>query len=95
MPKSVREPIQVYLTAEEREELDRAARELGVSRSEVLRRGVSAVARTRTGRGVLRELTEKGYVTPSLTPADDPPPRARTVPFECLMRELEDDRADR
>jgi hypothetical protein len=40
----VREPIQVYLTRGERATLDRVARELGVSRAEVLRRGVAALA---------------------------------------------------
>ena len=42
MVKHVREPIQVYLSGQERAELDQAAEELGVSRSEVLRRGVEA-----------------------------------------------------
>ena len=46
MPKTVREPIQVYLTDAERAELDRLAGSLGVSRSEVLRRGVSALRTT-------------------------------------------------
>ena len=41
----VREPIQVYLTPDERSKLDRVAVLLGVSRAEVLRRGISAVAR--------------------------------------------------
>ncbi len=46
-PKSdqVREPIQVYLTPEERSTLDRVAHLLDVSRAEILRRGISAVAR--------------------------------------------------
>ena len=95
MPKSVREPIQVYLTHEEREALDRASRELGVSRSEVLRRGVAAVGRAVSGPAILRDLAEEGYVTPALTSGDDPPPHARSVPFDQLMRELDADRADR
>jgi hypothetical protein len=37
---AVREPIQVYLTAEERGELDRLANVHGISRAEVLRRGI-------------------------------------------------------
>ena len=45
-PKRVREPIQVYLTGAERATLDRLAREMGVSRAEVLRRGLLAVARS-------------------------------------------------
>lgn len=44
-PRRVREPIQVYLNAGERAALDRLARELGVSRAEVLRRGLRAVRR--------------------------------------------------
>ncbi|MCH7715377.1 MAG: ribbon-helix-helix protein, CopG family [Gemmatimonadetes bacterium] len=40
MARRVREPIQVYLTAAERTELDRAARDLGISRSEALRMGL-------------------------------------------------------
>ena len=43
-PRRVREPIQVYLTRAERAALDRLARELGVSRAEVLRRGLGAIA---------------------------------------------------
>lgn len=37
---SVREPIQVYLTPDERSVLDRLAEELDISRAEVLRRGL-------------------------------------------------------
>ncbi|HEX9165481.1 MAG TPA: CopG family transcriptional regulator [Gemmatimonadales bacterium] len=44
-PKRVREPLQVYLAEEERRLLDRLAREAGVSRAEILRRGIAAVAR--------------------------------------------------
>jgi hypothetical protein len=42
--KQVREPIQVYLTAAERRRLDLLAETLGVSRAEVLRRGLETVA---------------------------------------------------
>jgi len=42
-PGRVREPIQVYLDRAERSRLDRLARELGVSRAEVLRRGLDAL----------------------------------------------------
>ena len=41
---AVREPIQVYLTADERTELDRLAQEEGISRAEVLRRGIRSYA---------------------------------------------------
>ena len=39
-PRKVREPIQVYLTADERALLDQAARDTGLSRAEILRRGL-------------------------------------------------------
>ncbi len=41
---AVREPIQVYLTAEERKELDRLASDDGISRAEILRRGIRSYA---------------------------------------------------
>jgi len=40
----VREPIQTYLSVGERSTLDRLAREMGLSRAEVLRRGLMALA---------------------------------------------------
>ena len=40
----VREPLQVYLTTGERETLDRLARQAGISRAEVLRRGLKSFA---------------------------------------------------
>jgi hypothetical protein len=43
--KRVREPIQVYLAEDERRVLDRLAKEAGVSRAEILRRGITALAR--------------------------------------------------
>ena len=43
--RRVREPIQVYLTEGERRVLDDLARRQGVSRAEVLRRGLGALAR--------------------------------------------------
>lgn len=42
--RRVREPIQVYLTERERQVLDDLARRRGVSRAEVLRRGLDALA---------------------------------------------------
>ena len=48
--RKVREPIQVYLTADERALLDRAARDTGYSRAEILRRGLrSFVAHESSG----------------------------------------------
>jgi len=46
-PPRVREPIQVYLTPAERSTLDRLAQELGVSRAEVLRRGIETLGSQR------------------------------------------------
>ena len=43
-PRRVREPLQVYLSPDERDVLDRVADLLNVSRAEVLRRGIAAVA---------------------------------------------------
>ena len=43
-PREVREPLQVYLTTGERETLDRLARQAGISRAEVLRRGLKSFA---------------------------------------------------
>lgn len=93
MAKLVREPIQVYLTAQERAELDRASQELGVSRSEVLRRGVEAM-RTRPLSGLLRDLAAEGYVTPASIPGGGPPPSKPVAPLEDLLSELEADRGE-
>lgn len=94
MPKSVREPIQVYLTAEERARLDRAAQELGVSRSEVLRRGIMEVRSPRYG-GPLKDLVEDELVTPPGAPPGPPPPSAPVATLAELMDELAGDRRDR
>lgn len=44
-PSVVREPIQVYLDGDERRQLDTLARQLSVSRAEVLRRGLESLRR--------------------------------------------------
>ena len=41
----VREPLQVYMTSDERRLLDRMAKDTGISRAEVLRRGLRSFAR--------------------------------------------------
>lgn len=94
MPKQVREPIQVYLSKRERAELDRIAKELGISRSEILRRGVEAVRR-RPLSGLLRDVAAEGYVTPAAVPPGAPPPRKPVASLDELLSELADDRADR
>jgi hypothetical protein len=94
MPKQVREPIQVYLTSQERAELDRAAAELGVSRSEVLRRGIEAM-RARPLSGLLRDLAGEGYVAPATVLAGTVPPSKPVAPLAELLDGLDADRADR
>ena len=94
MVRKVREPIQVYLTEAERVRLDRAAREMGVSRSEALRRGIEAVGRT-LGVGPLRDLVGEGFVTPSgYSGPGEPPPSAPVAPLADILREMDRDRAD-
>jgi antitoxin (DNA-binding transcriptional repressor) of toxin-antitoxin stability system len=44
---------------------------------------------------VLAELVRKGWVTPAPCPLSAPPPRAPVASFRELMRELDEDRADR
>jgi hypothetical protein len=58
-PRAVREPIQVYLDADERAMLDRVARETGLSRAEILRRGLrSYAAEQMAGRSPMLEFME-------------------------------------
>ncbi len=94
MVKHVREPIQVYLSSEERAELDRAAEELGVSRSEVLRRGVEAL-RSLPPSGLLRDVAADGLVTPATIGPGDPPPRKPVASLAELLCELDEDRGNR
>jgi hypothetical protein len=90
---SVREPIQVYLSAEERAELDRAAREQGVSRSEALRRAL--LAATAGAETALRHIAGDGYLTPASARGGPPPPRKPVAPLNQLLSELAEDRSDR
>ena len=94
MADRVREPIQTYLTAAERTELDRIARELGVSRSEALRRGIETLAGVRYD-SPLRDLAVQGLVTPPSAGPGEPPPSRPVAPLSELLIELEADRADR
>jgi hypothetical protein len=88
----VREPIQVYLSAEERAELDRVAREQGVSRSEALRRAL--LAHSGAAAPTL-DLDRTGHITPASAPGGGPPPRKPVAPLDELLVELADDRSDR
>ena len=94
MARKVREPIQVYLTDTERADLDRVAREMGVSRSEALRRGIEAVEAGGTS-GPLPRLVNEGFVTPSTSGPGEPPPAAPVAPLADLLQELDQDREDR
>jgi len=88
----VREPIQVYLSTEERAELDRVAQELGVSRSEALRRALLAIA---GADAPLQDLRVAGHVTPASARGGPPPPRKPVAPLNELLSELAEDRSDR
>lgn len=44
---------------------------------------------------VLAELMRKGWATPPARPLTGAPPRASVIAFDELMRELDEDRADR
>ena len=46
---AVREPVQVYLAADDRDLLNRLAEETGLTKAEILRRGVRSFAREQTG----------------------------------------------
>lgn len=95
MDDRIREPIQTYLTGGERAELDRLARELGVSRSEILRRGIEALGVTGPRIGALPDslaaLVGEGVVTlPGWALAV---PETRPVaPLADLIEELRNDR---
>ena len=100
MIKRVREPIQVYLSEAERAELDRKAREMGVSRSEALRRGVTALCPEEAGKGaaepgLMRTLGDGYLVSPRLAAPGEPPPRAPVAPLDELLDEMSGDRGNR
>ena len=95
MVKRIREPIQVYLTEEERTELDRLAAAMGVSRSEALRRGVASLAPTTLVTGPLADLAEEGLATPARIEPGEPPAGRPVAPLCDLLDELRADRDDR
>jgi len=60
-PRPVREPVQVYLAADDSDLLNRLAGETGLSKAEILRRGVRSYAREQGGDSpMLRFLNEGG-----------------------------------
>ena len=95
MASSVREPIQVYLSADERAALDRAAAGLGVSRSEVLRRGIQVIARRPVWRGALADLVDAETVLPPTDRSGTPPPSIPVAGSREILTELAEDREGR
>jgi len=64
-PSRVGEPVQVYLTAPDRQRLERLAAELGATKSDVLRRGLEALEamtrrETKVGRKAVPLPTYRG-----------------------------------
>ena len=94
MTPRVREPIQVYLSTAERDQLDRLASRLGVSRSEVLRRGLETIAE-RDKDTALADLVRRGILRPPLITEGPVPPGEPVASLEVLLKELDEDRADR
>lgn len=73
----VREPIQVYLTREDRELLDRASKASGESRAEILRRGMRQHAMDVLGDEhpmlkFLREMNALDWPEEKIPPGVDP-----------------------
>lgn len=57
-PRGVREPLQVYLDPDERRLLDRLARETGLSRAEILRRGLKSFGADHGGRSPMLDFLD-------------------------------------
>ena len=90
----VREPIQVYLSTAERERLDQVAKRLGVSRSEVLRRGLERIAE-RDRDEAMADLIRRGILRPPLITGGPVPQGERVAPLAELLKELDELRSDR
>jgi|RhiMetdeSRZDD1v2_1073273.scaffolds.fasta_scaffold126317_2 hypothetical protein len=59
-PDSVREPVQVYLAADDRDLLNRLAEETGLTKAEILRRGVRSFAREQSGVSPMLRFVSEG-----------------------------------
>ena len=75
-PRSVREPLQIYLGSDERRLLDQLSSETGLSRAEILRQGLRQFAMQRAGSGgpmetLMRSLREKPLATDIAASHDD------------------------
>ncbi len=89
MKRKVREPIQVYLSPDERSDLDDLAQDLGLSRSEVLRRGITLLSQT--GAPASEALDDPLVTPPTVTRGPVP-----TAPPVASLNELLDElRGDR
>ena len=58
--KEVREPVQVYLAPDDRDLLNRLAAENGLSKAEVLRRGMRSFAREQSGASPMLAFIAEG-----------------------------------
>ena len=63
-PRSVREPLQIYMASDERRLLNQLSEETGLSRAEILRQGLRQFAMQRAGSGgpmdaLMRSLRDK------------------------------------
>lgn len=72
----IREPIQIYMAPDERRFLDLLAGETGLSRAEILRRGMRSFAAERTGddgpmQGFMRSMRERRWSADVATAHDD------------------------
>jgi len=92
----VREPIQVYLSSAERERLERLAASMRISRSEVLRRGLEALAQAeKPGDAALADLVRRGLLTPPVRKGGPIPKGKPIMTLEELLADLDESRADR
>ena len=97
MGKKGRGPIQVYLTETERDRLDAMAAEQGVSRSEILRRGIVRLGRDDIAvpSGPLADLAADGLAIPGRPHLGPPPEPSPIAPLRAILGELGEDRAER
>lgn len=82
-PRTVREPIQVYMAADERRLLDQMAAQTGLSRAEILRQGLRSFAAEKTGsdgpvQAFMRSMREKPLPADIAEAHDDHLARAYT-----------------
>ena len=73
-PGTVREPVQVYLTRQDRALLDQVAKATGLSRAEVLRRGLRSI-----GASVLAEANPVLKLLDEMAKGDWPPEMPQDV----------------